>query len=159
VLSTLHTNDAPTAIPRFVDLEVPPFLLSAVLNAVLAQRLVRKICRDCIYSYEPDEEAKKAIRRQIENMGIENFEVPKLVYGGKGCSVCGGSGYRGRLGIYEILAIDEEMRGKIMNEQTEATNFHELMRKKGDRTMFEDGMRKVEQGLTTLEEVLRVIRE
>lgn len=159
VLSTLHTNDAPTAIPRFIDLGVPPFLLAAVLNAILAQRLVRKVCRDCIYSYEPPADIVTSVETQIRDMGIKGFEMPKLVFAGKGCPMCGGSGYRGRLGIYEVLNVDEEIRRMIMGHDTAISSLHDLMRKKGAATMFEDGLRKVAQGMTTMEEVLRVIRE
>ncbi|MFH1188785.1 MAG: GspE/PulE family protein [bacterium] len=159
VLSTLHTNDAPTAVPRFLDLGVPPFLLSAVLNVILAQRLVRKVCQDCIYSYAPTEDLIASIEKQIHEMGIIDFEMPRLVFAGKGCDVCGGSGYRGRLGIYEVLNVDTDIRSAILDKNVSIESLRNSMRAKGAVTMFQDGLRKVAQGLTTIEEVLRVIRE
>ncbi|MCL4405542.1 MAG: GspE/PulE family protein [Patescibacteria group bacterium] len=159
VLSTLHTNDAPTAIPRFVDLNVPPFLVAAVLDAVLAQRLVRKICTSCIYSYEPAPEVVDALKRQADQLGVEGFAVPRTLYAGKGCPVCGGTGYRGRLGIFELLNISDEVRKLIINPNFLIDDLRVLAKKEGMLTMFQDGLRKVERGITTIEELLRVIGE
>src|SRR3990167_3880677 len=109
LLSSLHTNDAVTAIPRLFDLEVPPFLVSSVLNMVIAQRLVRRICSVCIYSYDPGVEVKQIIADQIANLGevAAEVQIPKSFYKGKGCATCGGSGYRGRLGIFEAVNITD----------------------------------------------------
>ena len=160
VLSSLHTNDAPTAVPRFIDLKVPAFLLAAVLNAVLAQRLVRKICRSCIYSYAPAPELAAVVNKQLEQLGIqEQFKMPKFLFAGKGCTVCGGSGYQGRVGIFEILSVSDEVRKLIISPDFMLDSLKDLARKEGMITMFEDGLRKVERGVTTLEELLRVIRE
>ena len=160
VLSSLHTNDAPTAVPRFIDLKVPAFLLAAVLNAVLAQRLVRKICRSCIYSYAPAPELAAVVNKQLEQLGIqEQFKMPKFLFAGKGCTVCGGSGYQGRVGIFEILSVSDEVRKLIISPDFLLDSLKDLARKEGMITMFEDGLRKVERGVTTLEELLRVIRE
>lgn len=160
VLSSLHTNDAPTTIPRFIDLNVPPFLVAAVLNVVLAQRLVRKICRDCIYSYSPGKELIEALTKQVKDLGIaDDFKMPKFVYAGKGCHVCGNSGYRGRIGIFEILNITGETRELIISPSFSLDSLELLAKKEGMISMFEDGLRKVERGVTTIEELLRVIRE
>lgn len=160
VLSTLHTNDAPTAIPRLFDLKVAPFLSTAVLNAVMAQRLVRQICTECIYSYTPEPGLEETIKTQTRILGLrEEFKMPKRLYRGKGCSVCGDSGYRGRLGIYEILDITEEVRKAIVGANFTLDGLREVARKEGMISMFEDGLNKVERGVTTIEEVLRVIRE
>jgi len=160
VLSSLHTNDAPTTIPRFIDLHVPPFLVAAVLNVILAQRLVRKICRDCIYSYSPSKELTDAVTKQVKELGItSDFKMPKFVYAGKGCPICGNSGYRGRTGIFEILNITEEVRKLIISPDFSLDNLQALAKQEGMITMFEDGLRKVERGATTIEELLRVIRE
>lgn len=160
VLSSLHTNDAATAIPRLIDMKVVPFLAAAVLNAVMAQRLVRKICSSCVYSLSLSRELQSVIGDQLKQLGVDNSDkFPKLVYAGKGCTVCGGSGYRGRLGIYEILNITEEVRKLIVSEDFSLDSLRALARKEGMITMFEDGLRKAELGLTTIEEVLRVIRE
>lgn len=160
VLSTLHTNDAPTAIPRLFDLKVAPFLCTAVLNAILAQRLVRQICTECIYSYAPESGLTETIKGQVKILGLkEEFKMPKRLYRGKGCSVCGDSGYRGRLGIYEILDVTEEVRKVIVSEDFNLDKLRAVARQSGMITMFEDGLNKVERGVTTIEEVLRVIRE
>jgi type IV pilus assembly protein PilB len=161
LMSSLHTNDAPTAIPRFFDLGVPPFLVSSVLNLIIAQRLVRKICQTCIFSYETDEGAKATIERQLKLLGYtdEKIRVPKLVYRGKGCSVCGLTGYRGRIGIYEMLEVREGLKEAITTQHFDLEVLRKAAREAGMKTMFEDGLWKVEIGQTTLEEVLRVIRE
>lgn len=160
VLSTLHTNDAPTAIPRLFDLKVAPFLCTAVLNALMAQRLVRQICTDCIYSYAPEPELGETVKAQLKILGMkEEFKMPKRLYRGKGCAVCGDSGYRGRLGIYEILDVTEEVRKIIVKDNFTLDALREAARQSGMITMFEDGLNKVERGVTTIEEILRVIRE
>ena len=160
VLSSLHTNDAPTTIPRFIDLNIPPFLVAAVLNVIMAQRLVRKICQDCIYSYVPSPELVAALTKQVKELGLDaEFKMPNAVYLGKGCQVCGGSGYRGRIGIYEVLNITEDVRKLIISPDFSLDNLRALAKTQGMLTMFEDGLRKVERGITTIDELLRVIRE
>ena len=160
VLSSLHTNDAPTTIPRFIDLNVPPFLVSAVLNVILAQRLVRKICGSCIYSYSPSQELIDTVTKQVNQLGVqEGFKMPKFFFAGKGCSVCNKTGHKGRIGIFEVLNITEEIRKFIINPNFQLDGLKSLARKEGMITMFEDGLRKVERGMTTIDEILRVIRE
>jgi type IV pilus assembly protein PilB len=160
LLSSLHTNDAPTAVPRLFDLDIPPFLVASTLNLIIAQRLVRKICKTCIYSYEPSPEIAETIMTQLKEMNVPaGYEMPKLMFKGKGCETCGGSGYHGRFGIFEILEITEEIRNIIISPQFKLESLREAMRKNGATTMFEDGLKKVELGLTTIEEVLRVVRE
>jgi len=160
LLSSLHTNDAPTSIPRLADMKVPLFLISAVLNAVLAQRLVRRLCSDCIYSYEPTPEIIATIREQMKDLGLpEDVHLPKLFFKGKGCPTCGKSGYQGRMGIYEILDVDEEIRQYIVAKGFTLSGLRNLARKNGMKAMFEDGLEKAQQGQTSIEEVLRVIRE
>jgi type IV pilus assembly protein PilB len=161
LLSSLHTNDAPTAVPRFFDLKIPPFLVSSVLNMVVAQRLVRKICQSCAYSYDADPNIQEVVTQQLKDMGLgaSNIKIQKTLFRGKGCSVCGMTGYRGRLGIYEIMEVNEKMRTFIASPEFGLEKLRELAREAGMKTMFEDGLEKVELALTTLEEVLRVIRE
>jgi type II secretory ATPase GspE/PulE/Tfp pilus assembly ATPase PilB-like protein len=160
VLSTLHTNDAPTAIPRFLDLGIQPFLLAATLNIVIAQRLIRHVCPDCIYSKAPSPAEMEAVKMQATKMKLpDTFAAPKFTYGGKGCQACGGTGYRGRGGIYEIIEVDEDLRREILKGQFSIDDAYAIMRKKGTRSMFEDGMLKAAQGITTIEEVLRVVGE
>jgi type IV pilus assembly protein PilB len=161
LLSSLHTNDAPTTIPRLFDLQVAPFLVSSVLNLVIAQRLVRKICGSCVYSYEPDSQTKEIVQAQIKELGIANekLKVPKIFYRGKGCSVCGGTGYRGRLGIFEMLEVTDAIKKVVADPKFDLAVLRKEAAKAGMRTMFEDGLMKVELAITTLEEILRVIRE
>lgn len=159
VLSTLHTNDAPTAIPRFLDLGAAPFLLASTLNVVIAQRLVRKLCDRCVSSRTPTDAEKRAFVLQAELLNVKNrIAMPKFFYHGAGCASCGGSGYRGRIGIFEVFRITEKVRELIL--QNAPTNkFRELAFAEGMTTMFEDGVEKVERGITTMEEILRVVRE
>ncbi len=161
LLSSLHTNDAPTAIPRMFDLKIPPFLVASVMNLIIAQRLVRKICQSCIYSYDAGPEIVATIEAQFKELGVkdEALKPPKIVYRGKGCTSCGGTGYRGRLGIYELFAVTDEIKKYITAENFDLEGVRTAARKAGMRTMFEDGLLKVELAQTTLEEVLRVIRE
>jgi len=160
LLSSLHTNDAPTAIPRLIDLEVPPFLVAAVANAVVSQRLVRKICMNCIESYEPEPELIELIEKQLKLINPQaEIKIPKVFYRGHGCSVCGGSGYKERIGIFEILNITEEIRKAIIDPDFSLDTLRALAKKQGMITMFEDGLRKAQVGITTIEEVLRVTRE
>lgn len=161
LMSSLHTNDAPTAIPRFFDLGVAPFLVSSVLNLIIGQRLVRKICQACIYSYEADETLRATVRKQFKELGLaeDDKKTPKIVYRGKGCVVCGMTGYKGRMGIFEMLEVKDQIKDAIAAEHFDLSAFRLESRRVGAKTMFEDGLEKVQVGLTTLEEVLRVIRE
>jgi type II secretory ATPase GspE/PulE/Tfp pilus assembly ATPase PilB-like protein len=160
LLSSLHTNDAPTAVPRLFDLNVPPFLVSSVLTVVIGQRLVRRVCQTCLYSYEPGADVVSTVAQQAKEIGADLVvKVPKLLYRGRGCSDCGQTGYRGRLGIFEILEVDDHIRAVIASPDFSLEKISAAARKNGMHTMFEDGMQKVELAMTTLEEVLRVIRE
>ncbi|MFA6185778.1 MAG: GspE/PulE family protein [Phycisphaerae bacterium] len=147
VLSTLHTNDAPGSITRLVNIGVEPYLISAALNAVLAQRLVRKICPNCKERYRPSDN----LRRCAAKMGVE----PEALYRGKGCDNCRKSGYIGRIGIYELLVIDEEFKA-IINENCSMDSLKAAFEKKNKGSLYQDGMQKVRDGITTIDEVLRV---
>ncbi|TRZ64690.1 MAG: type II/IV secretion system protein [Spirochaetia bacterium] len=160
VLSSLHTNDAATAVPRLVDMKVVPFLVAATLNVSIAQRLVRKICLNCIESYAADKGTAAFLEKQLKEVNPQSkLTVPKFLYRGKGCAVCHNTGYRGRNGIYEVLSIDEEIRKLIIKPEFSLSDLNDVAKKKGMITMFEDGLRKAALGMTTVEEVLRVIRE
>lgn len=161
LLSSLHTNDAPTVIPRLFDLEVPPFLVVSVLNIIVAQRLVRKICQTCISSYEITPEISNIIQGQLKDLAIDIDRVkpPKNFYKGKGCVSCSGTGYRGRLGIFEVLDVNEKVKTIILGTDFTLEKLRLASREAGMRTMFEDGLKKVELAMTTIDEVLRVIRE
>ncbi|MCX6993814.1 MAG: type II secretion system ATPase GspE [Kiritimatiellaeota bacterium] len=147
VFSTLHTNDAPSAIPRLMDMGVKPFLLASSIRATIAQRLVRVICEKCAAPYTPTE-------REIGLLGsaASQFKDIKLLKG-KGCAACGQTGYRGRKGLYEIFLINDEVQAMIYNK-TPLTQLRARARELGMRTLREDGLRKVVSGITTLDEVL-----
>jgi type IV pilus assembly protein PilB len=147
VLSTLHTNDAPSSVSRLVDIGVEPYLIAASLNAILAQRLIRRICEHCKEPCPPPDN----IRKYLDKAGID----PSQVYHGKGCDQCRDSGYAGRAGIFELLVADEKFRG-IINADTSITNMRKAFAASGWPSLFDDGLAKVKRGITTIEEVLRV---
>ena len=147
VLSTLHTNDAASSVTRLVNIGIDAYLIAASLNAVLAQRLVRKICPKCKKLYQVPE----SMCRYIENAGIE----PKEIFHGAGCDYCRGSGYLGRVGIYELLVLDDQFRDMI-NKDSSINNMRRTFHESKEPSLFDDGIKKIKQGLTTIEEVLRV---
>ena len=147
VLSTLHTNDAASSVTRLVNIGIDAYLIAASLNAVLAQRLVRKICPECKEIYQ----VPKGMRKYVEEAGIRRDEL----FHGLGCEHCRGSGYTGRVGIYELMVIDERFRDMI-NKDSSVNNMRRVFRQSKAASLFDDGIKKVKQGLTTIEEVLRV---
>ena len=153
VLSTLHTNTAAGAIPRFLDMGSEDFLLASTLNVVIAQRLVRKICSSCIVKYTPDEMIRKKLSKDLGN----SLEGQKF-YKGQGCGQCNHKGYVGRIGIYEALAVTEKIRSLITQRAT-SDEIQKQAITEGMTTMLQDGLDKVSSGLTTIEEVIRVVRE
>lgn len=152
VLSTLHTNDAPSAITRLLDMGIEPFLVASSLTGVLAQRLVRIICPDCKESYKPTEEEAKYFSSFIRHPS------PIVFYRGKGCDKCIGKGYLRRTGIFEFLAIDEGIR-HLITERSDSQSIKNLAISKGMRTLRNDGFEKAMKGITTIEEVLRVTQK
>jgi type IV pilus assembly protein PilB len=158
VLSSLHTNDAPSAIPRLIDMKAPAFLISSTVNLIIAQRLVRKICTTCIESYKASEETTVLMTEQTKIAGGDPKSIPETLYRGKGCNVCGNSGFLGQIGIFEVFPVTTEVRELIMAEAPVG----ELRKKaiaNGMVSMFMDGLDKVEKGTTTIEEILRVVNE
>ena len=149
VFSTLHTNDAPSAVTRLIDMGVKPFLVASSTRAIMAQRLVRKICEKCKEPYTPDESELRLLGPAAQQLA--NAQL----YHGKGCPDCNYTGYKGRIGIFEIFLIDDQVRNLIF-EQVAATDLRIKARELGMRTLREDGLRKIVAGQTTLEEVLRV---
>ena len=149
VFSTLHTNDAPSAVTRMIDIGVKPFLVASSTRAIMAQRLVRKICEKCKEPYQPQETELRLLGPAAKQLASAQL------FHGKGCADCQFTGYRGRLGIYEIFQIDDQVRNLIF-EQVSSTELRTKARELGMRTLREDGLRKVVAGITTLEEVLRV---
>ncbi|MCP4177434.1 MAG: type II secretion system ATPase GspE [bacterium] len=149
VFSTLHTNDAPSAISRLVDIGIKPFLVASAVRAVMAQRLVRKTCTHCAEPYEPSEE-------ELEFLGITKSDVKKSdILKGAGCAECSKTGYHGRIGIIEIFMVSDEIQEMIFKGES-SFKIKEEARKLGMRTLREDGIRKVLAGITTVDEVLRV---
>ena len=149
VFSTLHTNDAPSAVTRLIDIGVKPFLVASSVRAIMAQRLVRKICEKCKEPYVAQEAELRLLGPAAKQLASAQL------FHGKGCADCSFTGYRGRLGIYEIFQIDDQVRNLIF-EQVSSTELRIKARELGMRTLREDGVRKVVAGITTLEEVLRV---
>ncbi|MCD4831795.1 MAG: Flp pilus assembly complex ATPase component TadA [Anaerohalosphaeraceae bacterium] len=147
VLSTLHTNDAPSTITRLVNIGIEPYLIAASLNAVLAQRLVRKICPNCKEPYTAPENLKK----QIDLTGLNSDHL----FAGRGCDKCRNSGYSGRIGIYEFMLIDDQIKS-IINSDCSAGAVRKAFIETGTPTLYQDGIAKVAAGLTTIEEILRV---
>jgi len=159
VLSSLHTNDAPSALPRLLDMGAPAFLLSSTVNLVVAQRLVRRICKLCVESYSATPEVERLIRAQLALISENHIRnTPKVLYRGKGCNACGGTGFKGQIGIFEIFLIDEEIR-QLLLKLASVGEIRAKAIEKGMISMFEDGLLKVERSETTIEEVIRVVRE
>lgn len=159
VLSSLHTNDAPSAIPRLVDMGAESFLLSSTVNVIVAQRLVRRVCPTCIVSYPADAQINAAIKEELAARNEQHIRhLPATLFKGRGCDACGGSGYLGQMGIYEVFPVSDVTRAMIA-DGADAGKLREQAIKEGMITMFEDGLQKVELGATTVEEVLRVARE
>ncbi len=148
VLSTLHTNDAPGAVTRLIDMGVEPFLISASLEGVLGQRLIRKVCLECRTPYEPSEVA-------LSQLGLSPHEIgDKQFYYGKGCDTCNNTGYKGRKGIYELLDVSDPIR-EMINQRAPSVVLKQKAIELGMTTLREDGLRAIYDGETTIEEVLK----
>ena len=150
VISTIHTNDSASAVTRLLDIGIEPYLVSSSVVCVIAQRLVRKICVDCKMSYQPTKE-------RLYSIGLKNSDIAEtgVVYKGKGCGKCMGTGYKDRLGIYEVLPVVERIREQIV-DRVSASVIKKGAAKRGLRTLRMDGAQKVIDGITTIDEVLRV---
>jgi len=171
VLSTLHTNDAVTTLPRLVEMGTPAFLIASTTNVIIAQRLVRKICQECIESYNLDKQMIKELEKQVDIPKImkklerEKIIIPgkqtiqsMLFYRGKGCKQCNKEGYKGRLGIYEVLEITDEV-ASLISKNAHEDKLREAAENQGMISILEDGFIKANKGITTLEEVMRVTKE
>ncbi len=152
VFSTLHTNDSSGSITRLLDMGIEPYLASSSLIAIMAQRLVRTTCTGCKEPYKPEEEALKEIGIDPTNIKVKDL------YRGNGCPLCLKTGYRNRTGIYEMLVIDQDIRNLILN-RADSNTIKKKAQEKGMITLREDGAKKVLEGITTIEEVLRVTQE
>lgn len=148
VFSTLHTNDAPTAITRLRDMGVPAFLITATVEGILAQRLVRRICTDCRTEFEPSDELLMELQLPLDTARKYKF------YYGKGCGRCNNTGYKGRVGIYELLDVTDEIRDCVAAEQS-ADEIRDVARNQGMTTLRESGLKLIFDGVTTIDEVVR----
>ncbi|MBF0327664.1 MAG: type II secretion system ATPase GspE [Nitrospirae bacterium] len=161
VFSTLHTNDAASAITRLIDMGVESFLLSSTIRGILAQRLVRVICSDCKESYSSA--ADKEGLRLLESFRDDRYMIYSIdsetkLYRGKGCERCNYSGYFGRTGIFELLTVEDDVR-RLIIKNTDSAQIKEAAQKKGMKLLLDDGIEKVKAGITTLNEVFRVTQE
>jgi len=158
LLSTLHTNDASSAVIRLLELEVEPYLIASTVNVVIGQRLLRKICEYCKKEREIKEIEIKSLGELLPKRTLEELKKVKKISYGEGCKNCNHTGYFGRTGVYEVLSINEEIRELILKRSSSA-EIKEKAIELGMTTMLEDGIQKVIKGITTIEEVLRVTYE
>ncbi len=149
VLSTLHTNDSAGAITRLTEMGVEPFLIASSVDCVLAQRLARKLCSDCKVEYTPE-------RQALIDAGYAEDNLPEKLYRTGGCKKCGGTGYRGRTGVHEVMLVSEEI-GELTVKEATAEEIKAVAVEQGMLTLKEDGLEKVRMGLTSVEEIVRVI--
>ena len=157
VLSTLHTNDAATTLPRLIDMKVEPFLVASTVNVIIAQRLIRKICDMCKASY--DIKRSDLVKNLPEEILKRHFADKEIIrgYQGKGCKICHQTGYSGRLGIFEVLEVTKDIR-TLIAEKNDSDVINKKAIEEGMTTMLDDGLEKVLKGVTTIEEVLRVTK-
>ena len=157
-MTTLHTNDAATTLPRLIDMNIEPFLVSTTVNLIIAQRLIRKICEHCRYSVSRD---AGSLAKFFPGTHLDKyFGIKKNIrlYQGKGCTVCHSTGYMGRIGIFEVMEISERIR-KLIVEKADSDMIRKEAIAEGMATMQEDGLLKVSEGITTIEEVIRSTKE
>jgi type II secretory ATPase GspE/PulE/Tfp pilus assembly ATPase PilB-like protein len=155
LLSTLHTNDAATTLPRLLDMGIEEYLVASTVSIAIGQRLVRKICKDC----KSEEKVTKAIKQSLSDTPFAKLlKENQILYKGAGCESCNGTGYKGRICINEVLVADDVIREAILRKAS-ASEIKNIAIERGMTTMFEDGFNKIKSGETTIEEVLRVIHE
>jgi len=148
VFTTLHTNDAPSSIARLLDLGVEPFLLTATLEGIIAQRLVRKICENCKTEFEPNES-------QLMDLQLTHDDIKgKKFYYGRGCNKCNNTGYRGRIGIFEVMTFNDEIRDLIM-QQASTGVLRSAAQKAGMTLLRDNGLATIYDGITTIDEVAK----
>ena len=159
VLSTLHTNDSSTAIPRLLEMKIEPYLVASTVNIIIAQRLVRKICQKCRVSKEIniDEPILSGLSEESKKNFFKGKKIVR-VYQGKGCSVCHQTGYQDRIGIFEVLLMDDQIRQAVIDKK-DAGTIRKIANKNGMRLMIDDGLEKVKEGITSIEEIIRVTKE
>jgi type IV pilus assembly protein PilB len=151
-LSTVHTNDAPGTITRLIDMGIEPFLISSAVILILAQRLIRKVCVDC-------REAIKVHPQLLIDLGVPPDEVKSFpTFKGKGCPICSNTGYKGRVGLYEVMTMKEEVKELVLSRASTSEVKKEAIRL-GMKTLRQSGIAKIREGVTTIEEVLRATVE
>ncbi|HYF04818.1 MAG TPA: GspE/PulE family protein [Patescibacteria group bacterium] len=155
LLSTIHTNDAATTLPRLLDLNIEPYLIASTVNIAIGQRLVRKLCPSCKVEHKLTDAEVQALQQAMPDAGIKADEI---FYAGEGCEACSKTGYKGRLGIYEVLLMDEKVREAVLNRAS-AANIKEVAVAQGMVPMLYDGVEKARAGITSIEEILRVMYE
>jgi len=148
VLSTLHTNDAPSAISRLIEMGVEPFLVSSAVRCVQAQRLARRLCPECKEPYTPR-------RDWLKELNFPDIDEVSVLYRARGCPKCNNTGYRGRVGIYEVMEVNDEIE-MLAARKAPTERIREAALKNGLRTLRQDGLLKAKMGITSVEEVLRV---
>jgi len=153
LFSTLHANDAATSVPRLLEMGVEPFLLASTLEVVCAQRLLRRICPGCRYSYNVTPEEAGTFFKNADKFFGKSGQI--LLYKGKGCEACGGIGFQGRVAIHELLVITPEIE-KLITARASSAEIEAMARSQSMASLFEDGFEKVRSGVTTIEELLRV---
>jgi len=151
VLSTIHTNNAPSTITRLIDMKIDAFLVASAVSGILAQRLIRAICKECKQPYNPGVDI-------VNSLHLPNPDNPYTFYKGAGCDACKGTGYRGRTGIYELMLINDPLRELILRNAPTA-EITATAKEHGMQTLREDGLQKVLNGITTVDEVLRATAE
>jgi len=154
LLSTLHTNDAATTLPRLLDMKVEPYLAASTVNIAIGQRLVRKICENCKISKKVSDPELKGLANLVNQQKLNSIQI----YKGNGCEKCSHSGYTGRVGIHEVLLVDNDIRDGILRKDS-SDKIRRLAIRNGMQTIVEDGLEKAFAGITSIEEVLRVIHE
>ena len=150
LISTLHTNDAPGTVARLVDMGVEPFMISSSLLCVCAQRLMRRVCKQCRMPYTPEGREKEIMEKAIGGSGQIFKHNPK------GCPKCGGSGYKGRVGIHELMVTNEEL-AEAINKEMESSELKKIAMRAGMKTLHQDSLLKVKEGLATIEEAISTV--
>jgi type II secretory ATPase GspE/PulE/Tfp pilus assembly ATPase PilB-like protein len=164
VLSTLHTNNAPSTVPRLIDMGIKPFIIAPAINLIIAQRLVRVVCKECAETYSPDQALRDRIRDAMLSTVHEVFDPAVLddkelkFKRSKGCPVCHGTGFKGRVGIFEVMPVTGPVEELVL-QAVDSNKLLEAALKAGMTTIKQDGFIKVIEGITTIEEVARVTEE
>jgi type II secretory ATPase GspE/PulE/Tfp pilus assembly ATPase PilB-like protein len=156
LLSTLHTNDAATTLPRLLDMGIEPFLIASTVNVAIGQRLVRKLCEACKETYRMTKEEIETLKEVVPTKDV--LDVNKPIFRAKGCDVCNHTGYVKRMGIYEVMEVSEPIR-TLIKARASADDLRKTAREQGMKTMVEDGFAKVAMGITSIEEILRVVHD